>query len=46
MILYQAELKENLIFCRCFAFKSQDLFYVVEFIVCLLQRIIKNKILT
>lgn len=46
MILYQAELKENLIFCRCFAFKSQDLFYVVEFIVCLLQIIMINKVIT
>lgn len=46
MILYQAELKENLIFCRCFAFKSQDLFYMVEFIVCLLQIIMINKVIT
>lgn len=46
MILYQAELKENLIFTRCFAFKSQDLFYVVEFIVCLLQIIMINKVIT
>lgn len=47
MILYQAELKENLIFfSRCFAFRSQDLFYVVEFIVCLLQIIMINKVIT